>query len=228
MGRARWDARRRNRFHGRPTRLRIRPGSPGSPVAWRAPVAALARRVRLGTGPTPRGIRRGRRPTTPRSATRARAAVCRIARTPPTRWSASAMPPAGAPRTASFSTIPTTSSQPRRRNIGTQTPRTEGIREGRSPGDEAASPTPRARARAESAGGRGVPRMSIRKGAVDPLGGPDRGRSGVLMTHLEDGSPGSPRTTSPRRRNRSGRSGGSTPCVESNPSAAATCSPGCG
>ena len=34
----------------------------------------------------------------------------------------------------------------------------------------------------------GVPRMRIRKGAVDPLGGPDRGRSGVLMTHLEDGT----------------------------------------
>ena len=30
--------------------------------------------------------------------------------------------------------------------------------------------------------------MRIRKGAVDPLGGPDRGRSGVLMTHLEDGT----------------------------------------
>jgi hypothetical protein len=74
----------------------------------------------------------------------------------------------------------------------------------------------------------GVPRMSIRKGAVDPLGGPDRGRSGVLMTHLEDGSAPRPEDDEPEAENRSGRSGGSTPCVESNPSAAATCSPGCG
>ena len=40
----------------------------------------------------------------------------------------------------------------------------------------------------------GIPRMSMRKGAKDPLGGPDRGRSGVLMSHLEAGYDGAPPT----------------------------------